>query len=199
MSSTEYMVICYVAAALCILSLLITLFIFFKLNIPGVIGDLSGTTARKGIESIRNENARTGNKAHKTSHINRERGRLTDKITPSGNLSSQGEKVDLSVGTEKFSTGKLFGDGLGSETTVLSGYNNEETTVLTNGLSEETTILDTYSMDETTVLANSYGEETTVLSYNRAESNLNSVVLLADVGIVVEDEIVFVHSDERIN
>lgn len=188
MSSTEYMMICYIAAALCILSFLITLFIFFKLNILGVIGDLSGTTARKGIESIRNENARTGNKAHKTSYVNRERGRLTDRITPSGNLSPQGEEVELSVGTEKFNTGKLAEADYGSETTVLNGYNSDETTVLANGYSEETT-----------VLANSYNEETTVLSYNYAENNFNSKDQLANAGIVVEDEIIFVHSNERID
>ncbi len=177
MGNAEYMVVCYVAAALCILSFLITLFIFFKLNIIGVIGDLSGSTARKGIESIRNENARTGNKAHKTSHINRERGRLTDRITPSGNLSPQGEEVRLSTGTEKFNTGKLKDVAYGSETTVLNGCNG----------------------DETTVLANNYNVETTLLSYNYAVNDFVLKDQLANAGIVVEDEIIFVHSNERIN
>lgn len=188
MSSTEYMIICYISAALCILSFLITLFIFFKMNILGVIGDLSGTTAKKGIETIRNENARTGNKAHKTSHINRERGRLTDRITSSGKLSPHGESIELSVGTEKFNTGKLTEADYGEETTVLNSYNNDETTVLTNGYSEETT-----------VLASSYNEETTLLSYNYAENSFTLKNSLANAGVVIEEEIIFVHSNERIN
>lgn len=199
MSSTEYMIICYVAAVLCIVSFLITLFIFFKLNILGVIGDLSGTTARKGIESIRNENAKTGNKAHKISHVNRERGRLTDRITPSGSLSSLGEKVELSVGTEKFNTGKLIDSECDSDITDLNGYNGDKTTVLTNGYSEETSVLNVYISDETTILENSYNEETTILSHNCVESELNSKDLIANSGIVVDEEIIFVHSNEHIN
>ncbi len=184
MTVDTYMLICYVGMALCLISLAITLFLFFKLNIIGVIGDLSGLTARKGIENIRNQNSITGNKAHRTSTINRERGRLTDKITPSGGLVSAGAHVDVSVGTEKFSTGKLSET---EETTVLGVHNEgaEGTTVL----SEETTLLNMAENDGTTVLNAGYSE-TTVLG---VENNS-----LADAGIVVEDEIIFVHSDEQI-
>lgn len=208
LGSAEYMIICYVAAALCILSLLITLFLFFKLNIVGVIGDLTGSTARKGIETIRSENARTGNKAHKVSQVNKERGKLTDRITPSGNLKSKGALVELSVGTERFNTGKLeakdlynsINDTDNGETVVITGIGDDETTVLAGNMySEETTVLNDIFSDETTLLDSKYSEETTVLPSVRAESEFFSQSQERNVEIVVEDEIVFIHSDERID
>ncbi len=207
MNSAFFMIICYVAAALSVLSFLITLFIFFKLDIIGVIGDLSGSTARKGIESIRSENAKTGNKAHKTSHTNRERGKLTDKITLSGSLKPRGESIELSVGTEKFSTGKLENEAILSrtgadaidETTILNNGYSEGTTVLNGSYSDETTVLSGGYSDETTVLSGGYSDETTVLSGFNAENDSYLQTQLANAGITIEDEIIFVHSNERIN
>lgn len=194
--SDIYMIVCYVGIALCILFLIITLVLFFKDNIIEVIGDLSGSNARKGIENIRNQNRSSGNKAHKPSHVNLERGRLTDKITKSGALIPAGESVGVSVGTEKFQTGKLVTD----ETTLLDvqetevliaeeGQSVDETTILVGNDFGATTVLDA-STNETTVL--SYGsEETTVLNMAGFET--------FRTGVVVEDEIIFVHSNEYIN
>lgn len=107
--------------------LLVSLVLFIVLHIPKVIGDLSGATARKAIEDIRNQNISTGEKVHKTSRINKERGKLTEKISPSGNLlKNLGNASVGAMATEKISTEILSSSG---ETTQLNLTGNE-TTVL---------------------------------------------------------------------
>ena len=113
--------------------------LFFLLNIPHVLGDLTGRNAKKAIENIRNQNESSGDKLYKTSQVNRERGKLTDKISPSGSLMRDPSGV-LSGGamaTEKISTQELPPEA--NETTVLDAAN--ETTVL-NSEAGETTLLD---------------------------------------------------------
>lgn len=118
--------------------LVTSVLLFFLLKIPHVLGDLTGRNARKAIENIRNQNESSGDKLYKTSQVNRERGKLTDKISRSGNLIKQ-PSGSLSVGgampTEKISTQELPPN----ETTVLDTAN--ETTVL-NAEVGESTVLD---------------------------------------------------------
>lgn len=209
-----YTIIFYIGVALCAVFLAITLILFFKYNIIGIIGDLSGSNARKGIENIRNQNRATGNKAHKPSPVNLERGKVTDKISRSGNLVTAGESVGVSVGTEKFHTGKLVpeetsvlgaeetsvlgvtGAHVINETTVLGANYNSETTASAN----ETTVLGGNNFGETTVLAAGV-DETTVLSGGSDETTVLSMVGNEPFGtdIVIEEEIIFVHSNEQIN
>lgn len=114
--------------------------IFFLLNIPHVFGDLTGRNARKAIENIRNQNESSGDKLYKTSQVNRERGKLTDKISPSGSLMRDPSGIlgGGAMATEKISTQELPPES--NETTVLEAAS--ETTVLTSE-SGETTVLDT--------------------------------------------------------
>ena len=53
--------------------------LFFLFNIPKVFGEVSGSTARKAIENIRQQNEQTGNKAYRPSPVNAERGKITDR------------------------------------------------------------------------------------------------------------------------
>lgn len=114
--------------------LLISIALFFLLDVPKLYGDVSGRTAKKAIEAIRQQNEETGNKAYKPSAVNEARGKLTDKITPSGRLESQTSGLAVSVGTEKFATSALQPQS--NETTVLNSSANE-TTVLSGTLSTE--------------------------------------------------------------
>lgn len=120
--------------------------LFFLLDIKKVIGDVTGATARKAINTIREQNEASGDKAYKPSPVNAARGKLTDKISPSGRLQPQTAGIGGSPGTEKFDTTKLMPpieettvlDSAVSDTTVLS----EETTVLEqNANSGQTTVL----------------------------------------------------------
>lgn len=127
--------------------LVVAIILFLVLNVPLLIGDLSGANARKAIESIRQQNEATGEKAYKPSAVNASRGKLTEKISGSGRLLHQSGSLRGSMGTEKISTTKLVKEA--EETTLLSTASNE-TTILSAG-SNETTILSA-GMNETTVL-----------------------------------------------
>lgn len=139
MSYEIYRYIFYGGAILAAVMLVATVILFFVYKIPTVIGDLTGANARKAIENIRNQNESSGNKLYKTSQINRERGKLTDKISPSGSLMRDPSGILVGGGamaTEKISTQQLPPE----ETTVLDTAN--ETTVLDNSDVGETTLLD---------------------------------------------------------
>jgi hypothetical protein len=118
--------------------LVASVLIFFLLKIPHVLGDLTGRNARKAIESIRNQNELSGDKLYKTSQVNRERGKLTDKISPSGSLMRDPSGIlGGAMATEKISTQELPPES--NETTVLDVAS--ETTVL-SAEAGETTVLD---------------------------------------------------------
>lgn len=116
---------------------LIAVALFFLLDIPKLYGDISGRTARKAIEAIREQNRASGNKAYHPSAVNEERGRLTDRITQSGNLESRQADMSIGVGTEKFSTEMIYSQS--NETTILNGEYSaaSETTILTNNVVDE--------------------------------------------------------------
>ena len=155
--------------------LAVTLILFFVLKIPGVIGDLSGRTARKAIADIRNHNMSAN-----TDNIGS--GKLTDKITASGRLmerrDSSGNKYTDKVSTEKLiEQNKLSGS---NETTLLN--NGNETTVLNAG--NETTVLNSYSSGQTVIL----------------NSDTAGFKDIQSAGYVnVESDITFIHSAEIID
>ena len=66
--------VAYIAA---LVLLVLAVVLFFLLDIPKLYGDVSGRTARKAIEAIRQQNEATDNKAYKPSAVNAERGKLT--------------------------------------------------------------------------------------------------------------------------
>lgn len=155
--------------------LAVTLILFFVLKIPGVIGDLSGRTARKAIADIRNHNMSAN-----TDNIGS--GKLTDKITASGRLmerrDSSGNKYTDKISTEKLiEQNKLSGN---NETTLLN--NGNETTVLNAG--NETTVLDSYSSGQTVIL----NSETAGFKDIQSAGYVN-----------VESDITFIHSAEIID
>ena len=144
MSYEVYRYIFIGGAALAGIMLLVSLLLFFLLHIPAVIGDLTGATARKAIANIRSQNTRSGDKTYKSSQVNRERGKVTDKMTPSGRLirHPSGE-FGGAMATEKISTSRLNAEAEESFATTLLDHSaiSAETTVLTPAVSDETTVL----------------------------------------------------------
>lgn len=140
MGYDEYRLLYLIFMATAIVLLIVAIVFFFVLKIPKVIGDLSGWTAKKGIENIRKKNEQSGKKTYKSSEINRSRGQLTDKISASGTLYKRGdESAAHGMYTEKIATMELPG---GNETTVLDSgettlLQNNETTVLNSGETAE--------------------------------------------------------------
>lgn len=172
------------AALLCGIMFLVSAFLFIFLKIPKIISDLSGATARKAIKNIREQNESTGDKAHKVSAFNQARGKLTDKITPSGNIIKSSQEQMYGINTTKISTEQLSPDKTGVETTVLTA--DENTTVLYASSPETTVLSGEMSAGETAVLVSpAINNETTVLSGVNSYFN-------------VEYEITFIHTDEVI-
>ena len=113
----------------CAIFFVIAVVLFFVLHIPRVISDLSGRTARKAIENIRLRNEQSGDKTYQSSAVNIQRGKLTDKISPSGRLiPSNATPFGTGVITEKISTQRLACEEPAGETTVLAV--SDETSVL---------------------------------------------------------------------
>ena len=197
---------------LSILLLVLAVVLFFTLRIPNVIGDLSGANARKAIENIRNQNESTGEKTYKSSKVNKERGRLTEKISGSGRLYRHStDDLYGAMPTEKIGTQNLVSnettvlDAGGNETTLLNTGGNETTVLNTGG--NETTVLN-MGGNETTVL-NAGGNETTVLNTGGNETTVlnmggNETTVLNMSGtdtasaFIIEFEITYIHTDEVI-
>ena len=183
--------------------LFISLILFFRLDIINVIGDFTGANERKAIENMRLQNENASENGYKSMRSSSTRGRLTDKISPSGRLIHNTGGFSSSPGTEKFSTVELMPST--NETTVLAG-NSNETTVLSSGVNEttvlsqgmnETTVLSP-GMNETTVLSQSMGKfgVTTELTQNNAATIAESATMTG--GFQLDIEMCFLGSAELI-
>lgn len=147
----------------CGLMVIVSGILFFTLKIQRVIGDLTGRTARKAIEDIRKQNEETGDKTYKSSAVNIQRGKLTDKITQSGKIIRRADSP--------------FGTGVITE--PLADQQNVS-------YSNETTVLD--SVSETTVLFAESGE-TTVLDSSEINHEL-SFVIEYEITFIHTDEVI---------
>ena len=157
--------------------LAVSILLFFVLRIPKVISDLTGRTARKAIENIRMQNEQTGDKSYQSSAVNLERGKLTDKISKSGQIIPRdATPFGTGVITEKISTQKLSEEEPAGETTLL---NSNETTLL--------------STDETSLLQPEFGE-TTLLQ----PDGVSAVNDTYSGAFKIEYEITFIHTTEMI-
>ena len=74
-----YTVISMVSFVLAGVFLLISCFLWFKFNIYKIVGDLSGRTAKKGIEKMRKKNEEAGNRPRATYMAGNRQG-ITEKI-----------------------------------------------------------------------------------------------------------------------
>lgn len=173
MSYEMYSYIFLGALIACGIFFVIAVILFFTLNIPKVISDLTGRTARKAIENIRMQNEQSGDKTYQSSAVNLERGKLTDKISRSGRLMPRdATPFGTGVITEKISTMEL-------EQPV-----------------GETDVLD-QSVGETDVLAPMVGE-TDVLTPVFGETEVLAPVEQPVQAFTVEYEITFIHTSEVI-
>ena len=176
----------FVLAAICIV---LAVVLFFRLDIRGVVGDLTGKTVAREVQTMRNET--------KQSEYSHERMKIPHGMTTSTNLSKSkmldkrraakeaNKAIDLGVATNTYAmqdeniTTVLTADD--SATTLLSS-DNDATTLLTPD-SDATTLLQrgealTEGCDETTLLTGT--EERKKVSFT------------------ISDSVVLVHTDEVI-
>ena len=142
------------SAVLAGIMLAVTVVLFVVLRIPTVIGDLNGTNARRAIEDIRRRNENTGEKVYRSSAVNSERGKVTDKISQSGRIAkSPSRNLHGAMSTERLSDASPS-----AGTQLLSEAEKEsiqDTTVILSsaGGENETTVLESPDREENTVAA----------------------------------------------
>lgn len=86
MTYETYRIIFIAGAAACGVMLAVSVLLFLVLKVPRLIGDLSGATARRAIRGIREKNVSSGEKVFRSSAVNSARGKVTDRMTPSGRI-----------------------------------------------------------------------------------------------------------------
>ncbi|MBQ2943198.1 MAG: hypothetical protein IJD93_00665 [Ruminococcus sp.] len=160
------------AAILCGVMFIVSVLVFIFLNIPKVVSDLSGATARKAIKNIREQNEASGDKSYKVSAFNEARGKLTDKISPSGNVIHQYQAQMRGIDTTKIDTQELHIDEPASQTTVLDNAGVGETVVLT----------ETMPTGETTVLSDVSSGSAFTIEYEITFIHTNEIITVEAIG-----------------
>lgn len=118
-----------------IVMLAVSIILFITFKIPKVLGDITGITAKKAVNVIREQNKQSGDKVYKPSSVNAARGKITDKMTQSGNLINTSPMAGTNFPTAKMGIQDI---AMGTEAILSGGShpNNE------NSISGETEILD---------------------------------------------------------
>ena len=179
MSAGTWLVIAIVGFVLAAVGLVASVVLFFRLNILSVIGDLSGRTVAREIKAIREANAASGNKIHRSSRVNLDRGPLTDVVNKNAGgkaaLGHLSKRLDQTTG--EMETDANHGK---PEKRASLRSNKEKSAHAYNSGSEATDVLktdatDVLRQDATDVLRQEGGtdvlhEETEVLSSTETET-----------------------------
>ncbi len=80
MSATTWLIIAIIGFSLAGIALVIAIFMFIKMNIPSIIGDLTGKTVAREIKAMREFNKANGDRRFRSSNVNLKRGTLTEKV-----------------------------------------------------------------------------------------------------------------------
>ena len=139
MDAQMWYIIGIIGFSLAAILLLAATFIFFRLHILAVIGDLSGRTAAKQIEKFRQANAASGAKSFRPDPLNLDRGKLTSPIVPG----AEGSEATTQLGETAYDmqdASRTTALGMGTDvlqprekgpaTTMLSPDNSDGATTL---------------------------------------------------------------------
>lgn len=168
MNADTLQLISIIAFSVATVLALVSAYLFFKMDVKGIIDDLTGKSAERQIQSMREENNRQKNplSGKNTVKSSKQKETLAGKTTA---------RLKCNEKTEILSKAD-------SEATMVLGV--EETTSF-HTCEEETTILD----ENSTCVLQGEDEETTVLNKRDSYNNLNYVMIL--------DEMI-IHTRERI-
>ena len=158
-------IISYIIAGVAIA---IAVILWFFFDIPTVIGDLSGRTARKSIAKMRVANEKSGAKKYQESKINKERGKLTETMKGAG-------KSDLD---DRPDTGLLVENKVNSIVSEETGLLTNESTDVLDG--EETGLL----VDENATVAL---KKESVKTVRTGGKKLN---LIEEIRLIHTDEVI---------
>jgi len=210
MSATTWLIIAIVGFSLSVIALVVTVFMFIKMNILSVIGDLSGRTVAKEIKEMRNINASSGDKRFRSSQTNINRGMLTEKVHDTSEqvqaAAHKSKRLDKTTGEIARKTGNKKSGTVGLKSgmnvePIIENNGSLPTEVLDEGATEvlsdnATEVLDqnateVLSGNATTVLS----EETTVLSNTE---QLQDKAEKEPIAFKITKDVIVTHSDEVI-
>ncbi|MDE6020258.1 MAG: hypothetical protein K2H01_04560 [Ruminococcus sp.] len=214
MSATAWLIIAIVGFSLAGIAFVATIILFIKMNIPAIIGDLTGKTVAREIKAMRESNASSGDKRFRPSAVNLERGTLTEKVMSTDDLkkahaSKRLDKTDGLGKSGKFGQRKGGTTGLSGQNSVVNPVIDEKaapateklsdnvTEVLSDGVTDVPALATEVLSDATEVLTNG----TTVLSGGTTVLNGTDELVEEDstpvVFKIVRSEIV-IHANEVI-
>lgn len=224
MSATAWLIIAIVGFSLSGIAFIAAIILFIKMNIPAIIGDLTGKTVAREIKAMRESNASSGDKRFRPSAVNLERGTLTEKVANTPMSTDDLKKAHASkrldktgglgksgkVGSKKGGTTGLD-DGVSPVTPAVTGTATKGTEKLSDNatevLSNATEVLDSGATDvlapATEVLASGtevLSNGTTVLGGTTVLSGTEELRTEDSKPVafkVIRSEII-VHSDEVI-
>ena len=199
MSANTWLIIAIIGFSLSGIALIAAVIMFIRLNIPAIIGDLTGRTVAREIKAMRDTNASSGDKRFRPSAVNLERGTLTEKVAgkTANNmaLAHASKRLDKTSGnlSEKGSKRKSGTVGLSDAVQGKSGRVGSEPTDMLNSDSNATEVLSTES---TEVLSDNANE---VLSDNATEVlDTNATEVLSDGTEVLSNETTVLSPTEQL-
>lgn len=191
-----------ISFALAVVSLIVAVFIWFKFEIPAVISDLSGRTAKKSIQRLREDNEKSGKKVFKSSTTNIERGMLTDTMPDSETLREDESefKKRVEIASKQLKHNPKVNKSVQSKALRKE---TEETGLLANKEVVETDLLQTGVLGENEQVEFIPTEETGLLvEENTTNTSLVEKIAFSThkrgVELVILEEVIFVHTDEVI-
>lgn len=185
MDATTWHTISIVAYSLAGVLLAAAIFLYFKLNIPAIIGDLTGRTAARQIQEIREQNQLTGHKLHQPNLFNVQRGSLTEPVEfHRGKTGTSGAMAHISKRLDRIGQTKTTSSTTVVECFPAEVYKDQEK-ISSNG--EQTVIL----ADATTLLfANEAPSAATEVPLDETEVLFTNETEVLDDGteVLIEEE-----------
>lgn len=184
MSATTWLIIAIIGFSLAGIALIIAIFMFVKMNIPSIIGDLSGKTVAREIKAMREFNNANGDRRFRPSKVNLERGVLTEKVEISQDNRKAMAEAHASKRLDNIKSGELSEKktySSGSGTVGLNDFEINPTEALDEG-NEPTEML---SDGETEVLNENATE---VLNENATEVLSNDTTVLNGTTVLGKTE-----------
>lgn len=207
MSASTWLIIAIVGFSVSGIALITSIVLFIILRIPAVIGDLTGRTSARETKAWREANAASGDKLHKPSAVNVERGKLTEKVQETQMSGGAKALVHKSKRLDKTGSARLHSRKKQDEVSEELTKNEEKQT--TETLSSNVSEIDIEKQRKTDILVQ---EGTAVLDEAVAieinESARTGTTVLNETELFVEESgledfkltksIVITHTDEVI-
>ena len=165
MSATAWLIIAIVGFSLAGIALIVAVFMFIKMNIPSVIGDLTGKTVAREIKAMREFNNSKGDRRFRPSKVNLERGTLTEKVDTSIDDKKAMAEAHASKRLDRTETKENRKNSKSQKSNGTIGLNDFEMNP-TDVLNEGSTPTEVLSDNSTEVLESNATE---VLSENQTE------------------------------